>query len=219
MSDLPKGAILQRDGETYAIVPKIPSGVVTADMLENFAAVIRKYDIPVAKIASSQRIVLVGLKKDDVQKVWDEIGLDTGKPVGPCLHYIQACPGNAVCRLGQRDSLGMAGKLDEFFSHVEIPAKTKIGVSGCPLSCGENYVRDIGFFGTKAKGWTITIGGNSGMNACKGEVLVKDLTDDEAVDMLHKFFDYYTENAKKGERLYRFVPRLGIDKIKADLGV
>ena len=219
MSDLPESVIIQRDGETYAIVPKLPSGMLTADILENFARVIRKYDIPIAKIASSQRIVLVGIKKDDVQKVWGEIGLDDGKPVGPCVHYIQSCPGNAVCRFGQRDSLGMASKLDDLLSNSTIPAKTKVGVSGCPLCCGENYVRDIGLFGTKAKGWTITIGGNSGRNACKGQELIKDLSDDEALDMIQKFVDYYAENAKKNERLYRFLPRIGMDQIKADLNI
>lgn len=219
MSDLPKGAILQSDGETYSIVPKIPSGVITTEMLDHFSAVIKKYKIPRVKISSAQRIVLSGLKKEDVQKVWDEIGLDSGRPIGPCVHYIQACPGNSGCKLGQRDSLGMASKLEEFFSQVELPGKTKIGVSGCPLSCGENHVRDIGLFGTKLNGWTISIGGNSGTNACKGTVLVKEVSDEEAIDTLKKFFDYYAKNAGTKERLYRFVPRVGIDKIKADLNI
>ncbi|SMB92814.1 Nitrite/Sulfite reductase ferredoxin-like half domain-containing protein [Desulfonispora thiosulfatigenes DSM 11270] len=217
MSDLPKGAILQKDGETYAIVPKIPSGIITPEILETFSRVVKKYNIPIMKISSAQRIVLVGIKKDDVDKVWEEIGLDDGRPVGPCLHYIQSCPGSAVCKLGQKDSLGLASKIDELFSHIDIPAKTKIGVSGCPLSCGENYVRDIGLFGKKDKGWTILIGGNSGMNTRKGDVLVQDLSDEDTLNVLEKFFNYYIENAKTRERLYRFVPRVGIEKIKADL--
>lgn len=37
MSDNPKGAILQRDKQTYAIVPRTPVGLVTPDDLENIA--------------------------------------------------------------------------------------------------------------------------------------------------------------------------------------
>ena len=43
MTDHPKGAILQRDKETYAIVPRTPVGIVTPDDLESLAKVARKY--------------------------------------------------------------------------------------------------------------------------------------------------------------------------------
>jgi len=64
MSDHPKGAILQRDKRTYAIVPRTPTGWVTADDLENIAKVVRKYKIPIVKITSGQRFALVGMKKE-----------------------------------------------------------------------------------------------------------------------------------------------------------
>ncbi|SMB92822.1 Nitrite/Sulfite reductase ferredoxin-like half domain-containing protein [Desulfonispora thiosulfatigenes DSM 11270] len=219
MSDLPRGAVLQKDGETYAIILKIPSGIITPEILERISMVVKKYNIPIMKISSAQRIVLVGVKGEDVESIWQEVGLDNGRPEGPCLHYIQSCPGSTVCRLGQLDSLGLANKIDSLFSKVVIPAKTKVGVSGCPLSCGENYVRDIGFFGIKDKGWTILIGGNSGINTRKGDILAKNLTEEDTLKVLEKFFNYYIENAKKKERLYRFVPRVGIEKIQEDLGL
>lgn len=45
MSEEPKGAILQRDKETYAIVPRIPMGVLTPEILESLAKVARKYNV------------------------------------------------------------------------------------------------------------------------------------------------------------------------------
>ena len=47
MEDHPKGAILQRDKRTYAIVPRTPVGIVTPDDLESIARVARKYKVPV----------------------------------------------------------------------------------------------------------------------------------------------------------------------------
>jgi len=41
----PKGAILQRDGATYAVVTRIPAGVVTSEDLEMIADVWRKYPV------------------------------------------------------------------------------------------------------------------------------------------------------------------------------
>jgi NAD(P)H-nitrite reductase large subunit len=75
MVEHPKGAILQRDKETYAIVPRTPVGLVTPDDLEALAGVARKYNIPVIKITSGQRFALVGLKKEDV----DRIGIENFK--------------------------------------------------------------------------------------------------------------------------------------------
>lgn len=219
MADTGREGILQRDKETYAIVPKIPQGILTPEILEKIASVAKKYNIPVVKITSAQRIVLVGIKKEDIEKVWEDLGLEVGYPVGACLHYVQSCPGTEACRLAQRNSLVMAQKLDELLSQMNIPAKTKVGVSGCPLNCGEGFVRDIGLFGKKDTGWTLIIGGNSGLNTRIGDILAQDLSDDEAFDLVKRLAEFYSTNAKNRERLYRFVPRIGIAEIKKALGL
>ena len=71
MTDHPKGAILQRDKQTNAIVPRTPVGMLTPDDLESLASVARKYQIPVIKITSGQRFALVGIKKEDVERIFE----------------------------------------------------------------------------------------------------------------------------------------------------
>lgn len=219
MTDSAREGILQRDKETYAIAPKLPMGMLTPEILEKIAETAKKYNIPVLKISSAQRIVLAGIKKEDIEHVWKDLDLEVGYPVGACLHYVQSCPGTEVCRLGQRDSLTMAQKLDEILTKMDIPAKTKVGVSGCPLNCGEGYVRDIGLFGKKDKGWTILVGGNSGRNARIADVLAEDLPDEETVEVIKKLAHFYAQNAKGRERLYRFIPRIGIENVKKALEI
>ena len=152
MPDIPKGAILQRDKETYAIVPRTPVGLVSPEDLERIVKVARKYQIPLIKITSGQRFALVGMKKNDVDKIWEDLGMDVGKATELCLHYVQACPGTAVCKFGVKDSLGLGMEIEKFFSGMDLPAKVKIGVSGCPFCCGESFVRDIGILGKKRDG-------------------------------------------------------------------
>ena len=86
MADHPKGAILQRDKQTYTIVPRTPVGILTPDDLESIATVARKFHIPVIKITSGQRFALAGIRKEDVDKIWEELGMDVGKAVELCLH-------------------------------------------------------------------------------------------------------------------------------------
>jgi NAD(P)H-nitrite reductase large subunit len=216
MDDAPKGAILQRDKKTYAIVPRTHAGLVSPEILEGVMKVVRQYNIPITKITSGQRLALVGIKKEDINPVWDALQMDVGRAIELCLHYVQACPGSAVCTYGQQDSLGLGLDIETFFYGYQLPAKVKIGVSGCPFCCGESYVRDIGIIGKK-KGWIVTLGGNSGSRPRIADVLAKDLSKDEVIELIKKCLDYYKDNAKKKERTARFVNRIGIEEMKKHL--
>ncbi len=214
----PKGAILQRDKETYAIVPRVPVGLLTAQNLDKLSLVIKKYRIPVVKIVSGQRIALVGITGEDVEKIWGELSMEPGKATGLCVHYVQACPGTTVCKLGVQDSLGLGLELEKLFIGMDLPAKVKIGVSGCPMTCGESFVRDIGVQGKK-NGWTFIFGGNSGGHPRIGDVLAEDLTTEQVVELAKKSMEYYQANGKKRERSARFIERTGIAAMKMALGL
>ncbi len=213
MSEKLKGAFVQRDKKTYAVVPRTPMGMLTPVILENIAGVARKYEIPIIKITSGQRIALVGLKPEIIDDVWKELGMDAAPAVQLCVHYVQACPGNAVCKFGLRDSLGLGGKLEELFVGMELPAKVKIGISGCPLNCGEGYMRDLGAFGKKS-GWTVMFGGNAGGRPRIGDVIAKGIDEKEVIDLAKRCFEYYRNNGKKSERTARFINRIGIEEFK-----
>ena len=216
MAEHPDGAILQRDKVSYAIVPRTPVGLVSAEDLEAIVKVVRKYQIPVVKITSGQRFALVGMQKDDVDNIWRDLNMDVGRATELCLHYVQACPGAAVCRYGVQDSLGLGTEIEEFFSVMELPAKVKIGVSGCPFCCGESFVRDIGILGKK-NGWTFIVGGSSARRPRIGDVLKEDLTRDEVIDLTKRSLEYYGAKAKKRQRMARFVDRIGIENLKEAL--
>ena len=212
----PYGAILQRDKTTYAIVPRIPGGLLSSEQLESLANVVKKYNIPIVKITSGQRIALVGLLEKDILNVYEDLKLDPGKAIELCLHYVQACPGTEVCKFGIRDSLGFGIQLENLLAGKDLPAKMKIGVSGCPFCCGENFVRDIGLMGKK-NGWTVSFGGHSGNRPRVGDILAEDLFDSEAIDLIDKCFNFYRENAKKKERTARFIERVGLEEFKKNV--
>ena len=209
-------AILQRDKTTYAIVPRIPGGLLSRDHLESLAKVVKKYDIPIVKITSGQRIALVGLQEKDLLSIYEDLGMDPGKATELCLHYVQACPGTEVCKFGVRDSLGFGIMLENLLAGRELPAKLKVGVSGCQFCCGENFVRDIGVMGKK-NGWTISFGGNSGNHTRIGDILAENVTDGEAIDLINKSLDFYRKNARKKERTSRFIERFGLEDFKKNV--
>jgi len=210
------GAIIQRDGKTFALLTRSPAGIVTPEHLERVAAVARKYRIPVLKITGGQRIALIGIAAEDIAKVRSELGPGTGEAEGPSLKYVQACPGNTICRHGLQDSLSLATVLADRFRHTTFPAKVKIGVSGCPRCCGESHTRDIGLLATN-KGWTVLFAGNEGTRPRFGDIVAKNLTGEEVMDLVDRLLAYYRGNAKPHERTARFMERTGMEILKSDL--
>jgi NAD(P)H-nitrite reductase large subunit len=212
----PKGAIRQRDGMTYAVVTRMPAGIVTPDDLENVARVARDYRIPMLKVTSGQRIALVGLRPDDVQKVIDELGPLAKPETAPCVKFVQACLGTEMCKYGNQDAIGMARAVDERFKDKTFPAKIKIGVSGCPRCCGESHTRDVGIMGTN-RGWTILFGGNCGRVPRFADIIARDLATEEALDCVQRLAGYYRDHARPHERTARFMERVGMETLKSEL--
>ncbi|MFH0782024.1 MAG: NAD(P)/FAD-dependent oxidoreductase [Pseudomonadota bacterium] len=210
---IPQHAILQRDNTTYAIVPRIPGGLLNRNHLRAIADVVEKFDVPLVKITSGQRLALVGLRKDDLSAIYAALGMPPGKATELCLHYVQACPGTEVCKFGVRDSLGFGIRLENLLDGKQLPAKLKIGISGCQFCCGESFVRDIGVIGKK-NGWLVAFGGHSGNRPRIADILAENLTDDEAIGLIDKCLLYYSTNGRKKERTSRFLERVGLDTFK-----
>ncbi len=209
----PRGAVPQKDGKSYAIIPKLNLGLIDAATLRKLADVIDKYNVPVTKVTGSMRLALVGMKADDVEAIWNDLGLEPAPAVGSCVRSVQSCPGTAVCKNGLQDSLGLGSALDEKYSGKPMPGTVKIAVSGCPICCAESYVRDLGFVG-RANGWTVVVGGYSSRNARIGDVLAEGLTQDDALKLAEKVIAVYTEQAKPGERIGKMIDRLNFETFK-----
>jgi NAD(P)H-nitrite reductase large subunit len=211
-----KGAIPQRDNQTYAIAPHIPCGLLTPELLRRVADVAEKYSVKVVKITGATRLAIIGLKEEDIDGVWEDLKLDKGAAVGLCIRSIRACPGNTYCKLGQQDALGVGLKMDAAYHGKQLPGKFKMAVSGCHLSCAESWVRDIGLIGRK-DGWALVIGGNVGATPRIAQEITDKLTDEAAMAAIETVIAFYVKEAQKGERLGKMIDRTGIEPFKAAL--
>lgn len=207
--NLPKGVVLQRDGETYGIKPHTPMGTVTPELMVRIASVVQKYGIPVIKVTSAQRLLLAGIKGSDLDAVLKELG-EAGE-LSP--HYVQACPGNDICGLGLGDSMSLGRRLDELIYSMDLPAKVKVGVSGCPRSCAESWVKDIGIL-AESRGWKVFFGGNAGARPRFADLMVEEADEDGVIQVVKQLLALYKETGKPKERTARFVERTGVDVLR-----
>jgi len=182
--------------------------------LRKIADVAERYDVEAIKITGATRFALVGLKEEDIDNAWKDLGVDIGAAVGLCVRSIRSCPGIKYCRLAKQDALGMGLKLDEVYHGRVLPNKMKMAVSGCKLNCSESVVRDIGLVG-QADGWTLMIGGNVGPKPRLATELTDGLDDEAALSLIERLVAFYQENGKKGERLGKMVDRVGMEPFQA----
>ena len=212
---LEKGAIVQRDKETFAIAPHIAGGIIDPAGLRKIADVAEKYHAKVLKITSAQRIAIVGIDPKDIDDAWKDLGMKAGAAIGLCVRSVKICPGTTFCKRGQQDSVGVGLKLDKLYHGMQLPWKFKIGVSGCANSCAEPAVKDIGLIGT-SKGWKLLVGGSSGVKPMLGQMLAENLSDEEVLSLIDRIINYYRDHAKK-QRLGEFIEEISFEKFKQEI--
>jgi len=212
-----KGAILQRDRETYAIAPQIPGGIATPDLLRKIADAAEKYNAAAIKLTSAQRMAIVGLKGEDIDGIWTELDMKPAAAIGLCVRSVKICPGTTFCKRGQQDAVGLGLKLDEKYHGMKLPSKLKMAVSGCTNSCSEPAVKDIGIMGTP-KGYKLMVGGTAGARPRLADIVAEGLSEEEVLDAVGKIISFYKGHTKK-QRIGRLIDEIGLDAFKEKVGL
>ncbi|MDD3857824.1 MAG: hypothetical protein PHP43_07225 [Methanoculleus sp.] len=60
-------------------------------------------------------------------------------------------------------------------------------------------------------------GGNSAGRPRIGDLVARDLPEEQALDLVRRLLEYYRKNAKPGERTARFIERVGFDAVRRDI--
>jgi NAD(P)H-nitrite reductase large subunit len=200
--------------KTYLVLPQYDAGLLSPEQLEQLAALARKYRIPQTKITGAQRVAFLGMDPEDMTALRMELNIPETAPHGlHRVHYVQACPGRTWCKYGHQDALSLGERIKNIELEGPLPAKVKVGISGCRFCCCESWMRDVGLTG-ESKGWRFTFGGNAAGRPRIGDVVAEGLNGDEAVTLVTKTLNYYLHAARFKSRSARFMERYGIEALK-----
>jgi nitrite reductase (NADH) large subunit len=166
-------------------------------------------------VTGSQRIDLLGVKKEDLPRIWADLGMPSGMAYTKGVRMVKTCVGSEFCRFGTQDSTATGIELERRLQHLHTPHKVKMAVVGCPRNCAEATVKDIGLIGQEGS-WQVVIGGAAGKVVRKADLLITVATRADALQAAELFFQYYREQANYLERSYDFVERVGIERIRKE---
>ena len=205
-------ANIQKDG-TYSVIPRMWGGETTASELRRIADAVDKYKIPTVKVTGGQRIDLLGVKKEDLQAVWKDIGMPSGHAYAKALRTVKTCVGSEWCRMGTQDSTQMGKDLERAMWRMYAPHKVKFAVSGCPRNCAEAGIKDVGIIGVDS-GWEMYVAGNGGIKTEVAHFFTKLKTPTEVLEYTGAFCELYRQEGWYLERTVHFVNRVGLDYVK-----
>ncbi len=139
----------------YSVVwIKLPAGNIFKDQFRGLAAVLEKHQLGTVRIAISQDLVIPwtpSWRAKDLHRDLAALGLAT--PGARTIADVTGCPGTTTCNLGITSSLTLAEVLADEFANETDPEvrKIRIKISGCPNSCGQHHIADIGLYGNARK--------------------------------------------------------------------
>ena len=193
---------------TYSITPHIPGGFITPEQLIKIGTVAEKYHAAL-KITSGPRILITNLNQEDIQAVWDELGMQPAVKEQNSVKNVEMCPAG-LCKRSKVNSIGIGMKLSHKYQWKEMPCRTKIGVCGCRNACGSVYSKDIGVIGDK-EGYLVTAGGSSGYYPRQADIIKTGLSEQEALVLVDCMVTCYQRLAEPGEKLGLLIDRLTLE--------
>lgn len=126
-----------------------------------------------------------------------------------------ACTGNRYCKFAQSDTKGHALDLIRRLEHrVELDQPVNIHLTGCPNSCAQHYMGDIGCLGTKARSggesvdaYHVFVGGGFGKHQAVGRQIFTGLSADELPDTIERILRAYLRHRQGRESFQSFTAR------------
>jgi len=193
---------------TFSLLPDFRAATFSPDELKYLGKILKEHGVDKVKFTTGGRLRLAGIDHGHLAEIAAELRT-IDQPVLPCwITSLQSCPGREECRHGHGGGESLAARITALKPPSPPPAKIKIGIAGCARCCTGPYLRDIGLI-AGANGWKLIFGGNGGGRPRIGDIIARDLSEDEAVALVASCLRVYGENAAPRKRTARFMESFG----------
>jgi sulfite reductase (ferredoxin) len=171
-----------------------------------------------------QNLVVVNVPQTNVEALAREleaIGLRVG--ASPFWRGAIACSGTEFCKLAITETKGFTRWLAEEMEErlPEFDQELKLHVTGCPNSCGQHWIADIGIEGKKMKAggrlvdaYYFCLGGAVGRNQAIARPVGYRCPASEVPDALERLLRHYLQERFWGENLRQFFSRHSEERLR-----
>ncbi|SFA51212.1 ferredoxin-nitrite reductase [Parageobacillus thermantarcticus] len=207
----------------------VPLGRLSADEVFEIARIARQYGNGEVRTCNSQNLIIPNIPDEHVdavlqEKVFERISIRPKTFTG----YAVSCTGTEFCNLALVETKERMRRVAEYLDErLELDVPVRIHMVGCPNSCGQRQIADIGLQGIKTKtkdrgmieafeiyvGGTLLNGGKYNQNQkLKGKIDAEQIS-----EVLLHLLTYFKETKLPGETFLAYLDRVGIEALQTEL--
>lgn len=226
----------QKQDGFHVVMVKLPQGDIQEHQFPLLADIATKYASGRARFTQQQNMAFRWVREEALYPMWKDLK-ETGlaEPEVNTITDVTSCPGTDSCKLGITSAMGLGKAIRGELANMDISDPLVKGLhikmSGCPNSCGQHHLANIGFHGASMKGdkgnqvpaYEMFIGGSyqdlNGQTEAriglrpKGKVPAK-----RVPAIIRNVLGYYQEHRTEAEPFNTFVDRVGVGPIEAIIG-
>jgi sulfite reductase (ferredoxin) len=216
----------QKQAGFSTVTVRCPLGDIDVPQMRGLADLARRYCGGRIRATIAQNLVLRWVPESQLTAVHRELeSLGLAHRDAEHLADVTRCPAADTCQLGITHSRGMAAALDEALGNGlgSDPAlrNLSIKISGCPNSCGQHHIADIGLYGNAktvdghaVAHYRLLLGGATTVEKARFGVPIASLPAKRVPDAIRALLTHYRD-ARQGKESFRdFVARKGAPHFK-----
>ena len=197
----------------------LPVGRMSVKQMRGLAAVAERFGSGSLRLTVWQNVIVSDVAEGDrseVEAALAAIGLTA--QVSQVRAGLVACTGNAGCKFAasdtKRHALAIADHLD---AKLRIDSPLNLHLTGCPHSCAQHYVGDIGLLGAKVEqgeGYHLFVGGGFGERRELAREVLRDIPADDVPSVVERLLRAYAVNQTE-ESFQAFAKRHSVEELRA----
>ncbi|HWX53594.1 MAG TPA: nitrite reductase [Verrucomicrobiae bacterium] len=211
------GVHAQRQPGLFYVGASVLRGRITPEQMRVAADLAERHGTGELRATNTQNLIMVNVPRAKTATV--ALGLETaGLHVAASSFWrgAVACTGSEFCKLAITETKAftrwLVEELEERMPGFE--QQVKLNVTGCPNSCGQHRLADIGLEGKKVKvngqmqdAYYFCLGGSVGEHAGFGRPVGYRCPADEVPEAIERLLLVYESDRNTGENLRRFFAR------------
>ncbi|MGB6899309.1 MAG: nitrite/sulfite reductase [Candidatus Acidiferrum sp.] len=216
----------KQDGLVY-IGASVLGGRITPQQLRTAADLADRYADGHIRTTSMQNLLIVNVPRHHAAAVAHELEV-AALPVQSSVFArgTVACTGSEFCKLALTETKAFSRWLTHELEErlPDFQEQMRLNVTGCPNSCGQHWIADIGIEGKKIKvdgrmvdAYYFCVGGNVGQFAAIARPVGYRCAATDVPDAIERLLSGFNELRGAGENLRRFLARHSIEEIRAIL--
>jgi sulfite reductase (ferredoxin) len=221
------GVIPQKQPGLFSVGASVVRGRITPSQLRLAADLAERYADGHVRTTPMQNLLLVNVPEARVATVISQLAVG-GLPVASSafVRGTVACTGSEFCKLALTETKSFARWLTETLEdrYPDFEHQLKLHITGCPNSCGQHWIADIGIEGKKIKvagklvdAYYFCVGGSVGHIASIARPVGFRCRADEVPDAISRLLDAFQSDRRSGESLQHFLARHSNDVLRSIL--